>query len=119
MKFKNILIVVENIELSKAFYRDLFGLEVILDGDDNVILSGGLVLQKKSVWESALDLKVASENNATVLYFEDEDIEGFAVKLENYLVSIKYVNRLTKLPWGQKMLRFYDMDGNLIEVRGI
>ena len=52
-------------------------------------------------------------------YFEDEDIEGFAVKLENYSVSIKYVNRLTKLPWGQKMLRFYDMDGNLIEVRGI
>ena len=119
MKFKNILIVVENIEQAKAFYRELFGMEVILDGDDNVILSGGLVLQKKSVWEAALDIKVVSENNATVLYFEEEDIEGFVVKLENYSASIKYVNRLTELPWGQKMLRFYDMDGNLIEVRGI
>jgi catechol 2,3-dioxygenase-like lactoylglutathione lyase family enzyme len=119
MKLKNILIVVENIELSKAFYRDLFGLEVILDGDDNVILSEGLVLQKKSVWESALDLKVTTENNASVLYFEEEDIDGFTKKLEAYSDSIRYVNRLTKLPWGQKMLRFYDLDGNLIEVRGI
>ena len=119
MKFKNILIVVENIEQAKAFYRELFGMEVILDGDDNVILSGGLVLQKKSVWEAALDIKVVSENNATVLYFEEEDIEGFVVKLENYSASIKYVNKLMELPWGQKILRFYDMDGNLIEVRGI
>ena len=119
MKLKNILIVVENIEQAKAFYMDLFGLEVVLDGDDNVILSGGLVLQKKSVWESALDLKVISENNEAVLYFEDEDIDSFVVKLEKYSTSIKYVNKLMELPWGQKMLRFYDMDGNLIEVRGI
>ena len=31
MRLKNILIVVENIEISKQFYRDIFGLCVITD----------------------------------------------------------------------------------------
>ena len=30
---------------------------------------------------------------------------------------IRYTDRLRELPGGQKMLRFYDPDGNLIEVR--
>ena len=42
---KNVLIVVEDIEKSIEFYRDLFGLQVILQNEGNVILSEGLVLQ--------------------------------------------------------------------------
>ena len=50
MKLKNILIVVDDIERSKKFYRDLFGLETVLDNDGNVILTEGLVLQDKNIW---------------------------------------------------------------------
>ena len=35
MKLKNVLIVVKDIERSKKFYRDLFGLEMVLDNDGN------------------------------------------------------------------------------------
>ncbi len=42
---KNVLIVVDDIEKSIQFYRDLFGLQVILQNEGNVILSEGLVLQ--------------------------------------------------------------------------
>lgn len=45
MKLKNILIVVKDIEKSKQFYHDLFGLNVVLDNDGNMILTEGLVLQ--------------------------------------------------------------------------
>ena len=38
MRLRNILIVVEDIEKSKKFYHDLFGLDVILDNEKNVIL---------------------------------------------------------------------------------
>ena len=47
MRLRNILIVVEDIEKSKKFYHDLFGLDVILDNEGNVILTEGLVLQEK------------------------------------------------------------------------
>lgn len=43
MRLKNILIVVEDIERSKVFYRELFRLSVITDFGENVILTEGLV----------------------------------------------------------------------------
>ena len=45
---KNVLIVVDDIEKSIEFYKDLFGLQVILKNEGNVILSEGLVLQDRS-----------------------------------------------------------------------
>ncbi len=47
MKLKNVLIVVKDIEKSKQFYHDLFGLNVVLDNDGNMILTEGLVLQEE------------------------------------------------------------------------
>lgn len=47
MKLKNVLIVVKDIEKSKKFYHDLFGLETVLDNDGNMILTEGLVLQEE------------------------------------------------------------------------
>ena len=44
MKLKNILIVVNDMERSIKFYQELFGLQVILDQDGNVIMTEGLVL---------------------------------------------------------------------------
>ena len=44
MKLKNILIVVNDIERSIKFYQELFGLQVIMDQDGNVIMTEGLVL---------------------------------------------------------------------------
>ncbi len=116
MKLKNVLIVVKDVERSQAFYRDLFGLETILDQGGNVILTEGLVLQEESSWKSFLGRDVTPENNACELYFEERDLEGFLEKLERLYPEIRYVNRLTVHSWGQKEVRFYDLDGNLIEV---
>lgn len=116
MRLKNFLIVVSDIEKSKKFYKDLFGLEVILDNDGNVILTEGLVLQDRTIWEQFLEKGTVPQNHASELYFEERDIEGFVEKLENYGEPIQYVNRLMEHSWGQKVVRFYDLDGNLIEV---
>ena len=40
MKLKNVLIAVNDIEQSKKYYHDLFGLEVVLDNDGNLIEVG-------------------------------------------------------------------------------
>ena len=42
MKLKNILIVVKDIERSRKFYHDLFGLEMILDNDGNMCYHIGI-----------------------------------------------------------------------------
>lgn len=116
MKLKNVLIVVENMEKSIKFYKDLFGLEVLLDNDGNVILSEGLVLQDAKIWGDFLHRDIIPRNNSCELYFEEPDIEEFVKKLERYSEPIEYVNRFMTHSWGQKVIRFYDPDGNLIEV---
>jgi predicted enzyme related to lactoylglutathione lyase len=116
MKLKNILITVDDIEEAKKFYHDLFGLDVLLDSDDNVILTEGLVLQERKMWGTFLQQEIIPENNACELYFEERDIEAFAQKLKELYPSIHYLNLLTTYSWGQKVLRFYDPSGNLIEV---
>lgn len=116
MKLKNILIVVKNIEKSKQFYHDLFGLDMVLDNDGNMILTEGLVLQDEKIWKKFLGKDIIPKSNSCELYFEEQDIEAFIEKLENTYPSIQYVNRLMTHSWGQKVIRFYDLDGNLIEV---
>lgn len=116
MKLKNILIVVKDIEKSKRFYHDLFGLDTVLDNDGNLILTEGLVLQDKKIWEDFLGKDIIPKNNSCELYFEEQNIEAFIEKLETLYPSVQYVNRLMIHNWGQKVIRFYDLDGNLIEV---
>ena len=116
MILKNILIVVKDIEKSRKFYRDLFDIDLVLDNDGNMILTEGLVLQDEKIWKSFLDRDIVPKNNSCELYFEEQDIESFAQKLERLYPTIEYVNHLMTHSWGQRVIRFYDLDGNLIEV---
>ena len=116
MKLKNILIVVKDIERSRRFYEEVFGLKLILDNDGNMILTEGLVLQDEEIWRNFLGRDIIQKNNSCELYFEEKDIEGFIEKLERCYPDVQYVNKLMTHSWGQRVVRFYDPDGNLIEV---
>lgn len=94
----------------------MFGIDLVLDNDGNMILTEGLVLQDEKIWKSFLGRDILPQNNACELYFEEQDIEVFVEKLERLYPSIEYVNRLMTHSWGQRVIRFYDLDGNLIEV---
>ena len=82
MKLKNVLIVVKDIERARQFYRDLFGLSVVLDNEGNMILTEGLVLQDEIIWKEFLGREILRESNSCELYFEEADIEGFVERLE-------------------------------------
>ena len=85
--------------------------------EGNVIMSEGLVLQDVNVWYDSTKIPTTPHNNMTELYFEENDMEGFIRKLESYDFCLNYVTKLTELEGGQKLVRFYDPSGNLIEVR--
>ncbi len=120
MKLKNILIVVKDVEGSASFYHDLFGLEVILRGEGKVIMTEGLVLQDRAVWERALGERVMVPNHAMELYFEEPDLDGFIRKLDRYQESHRWPGaaerRLAEHPWGQRVLSLLDPDGIMLEV---
>lgn len=117
MSLKNVLIIVDDIEESIKFYEELFGLRVVTRLEGNVIMSEGLVLQDVDVWYKNTKIPTTPHNNMTELYFEDSNIEGIIKKLESGEYVVNYVTELTELAGGQKLVRFYDPSGNLIEVR--
>ncbi len=122
MRLKNIMLVVEDIERSKAFYREVFGLLPVRQFEGNVILTEGLVLQERNAWEQLIGRETALGQEAcvrqaeSVLYFETPDLEAFQQKLDDNGREIPYLCRLTTYDWGQKAIRFYDPDGHLIEI---
>lgn len=67
MKLRNILIVVKDIARARKYYHDLFGLDMLLDNDENMILTEGLVLQQEACWTESLNKAVLSRNNHSEL----------------------------------------------------
>ena len=108
--------MVKDIEKAKEFYHKVFGLGVILNSDGNVIMTEGLVLQEEAVWKDCLGKDVVNHSNSSELYFEEYNIEEFVKKLEELYPDTEYVTKLTTFPNVKSIVRFYDLDGNMIEV---
>lgn len=116
MKYKGMLLVVKDCDRALKFYHDMFGFQLLQDNVGNMELTEGLYLQETQYWERFLQKNITSRSNSTELYFEEVDIEAFVEKLERLYPKTEYVNRLMTHSWGQRVVRFYDPDGNLIEV---
>ena len=116
MKYKGVLIVVKDCSRALDFYRNMFGFQLVKDNAGNMELTNNLYLQEVSYWESFTGKKSIPNSNQSELYFEEPDIEEFVKRLDALYPETEYVNRLITHSWGQKAVRFYDPDGNLIEV---
>jgi len=113
MKYSGTLIVVSDIEQSKTFYQTLLGLQIETDLGANVTLTGGISLQTLETWRKFIGKdETAFYNHAMELYFETNDFDEFIKKLPN----IKLVHPPLEHSWGQRVVRFYDPDGHIIEV---
>lgn len=110
------MIVVKDIERSKRYYRELFGLDMLADNGGNMVLSGGLVLQEDKYWLGFIGKNVIQKSNSSELYFEEENVDAFYEKLKALYPETEFLNTPFTHSWGQRVIRFYDPDGNLIEV---
>lgn len=118
MKFQSPVLVVNDMEESKKFYKDVLGLRVILDFGANVTLTGGVALQTKESWKEFIhkeDNEINFSGNDAELCFEEDDFDSFIEKL-NDVKFIEYVHPVVEHSWGQRVVRFYDLDKHIIEV---
>lgn len=116
MRLRNVLIAVSDLNKSVRFYRNIFGLQVILEQEGNVIMTEGLVLQDIGIWREALGRDVIPKNNMTELYFEERNMDVFQKRLAESGFEIEYVGGQREPGTEKKAIRLYDPDGNLIEV---
>ena len=116
MKYMCMLISVADINAARKFYEDLFGLEVFQDYGRNIAFTCGLALQQDFDWLVNLPKeRVLKKSNNAEIVFEEQDFDGFLNKLKAYS-DIEYLGEVIEHSWGQRVIRFYDLDEHLIEV---
>jgi catechol 2,3-dioxygenase-like lactoylglutathione lyase family enzyme len=116
IKFVLPLIAVRDIRVARAFYERVLGQRVALDLGANLSFDAGFALQEDYAGLVGTgDLTVMYGSNHHELYFEEDDFDGFIARLDA-MEGIDYLHRAKEYPWGQRVVRFYDPDGHIIEV---
>lgn len=115
MKLISPMLVVSDMKKSVKFYKDILGLDVILDFGANKTLTGGLALQTLESYKEFIHSEdISFGGKAFEIYFEEDDFDAFADRLHTH--DIEYVHPIKEHSWGQRVIRFYDPDRHIIEV---
>ena len=117
MKYSGVCIAVRDVKLARKFYEDLFGLEVFQDYGINVSFNCGISIQQEFDEIAGIPKEtVIMKPHNMELYFEESAFDEFVRKLSQY-PGINYLSGGVKeAGWGQRSIRFYDLDGHIIEV---
>jgi len=115
MEYKSIVISVSDIDKARKFYENLFDLELYQDYGINISFTCGISLQQDFHWLVSIPKeKILKEPNNIELCFEEEQFDTFLIKLKTF--DVKCLGAVVTHSWGQRVIRFYDLDGHIIEV---
>ncbi|HUW63372.1 MAG TPA: VOC family protein [Spirochaetia bacterium] len=114
MKFVCSLIVVEDIKQSRNFYENILGQKVKYDFGEDIVFEGDFTIHLESHLKRLLGIEVTKQSNNFELYFETDRLEEAFLKLKNEKVT--FIHEILEQPWGQRVMRFYDLDFHMIEI---
>ncbi|MBP1047768.1 VOC family protein [Enterococcus sp. BWM-S5] len=115
MKFGGTLLIVEDIEKSKEFYQDQLGLKVTMDLGEHVSFENGLALQVGYEKIIGQHLKKIQGAHNFQIYFEVDNICEWEQRM-NEAESVVFLHSIREYPWGQRSIRIYDVDKNILEI---
>lgn len=118
MKHIDSIILVDDLEASKAFYTKLIGLVILHDWGNMVVFKERFSIHKAHALQppELIDrfIHEGSQGQGNlVLYFEAEDLEAEYQKLAQ--AGVKVIHGIVQVPW-QKLFRVYDPDGHIVEI---
>ena len=108
------LVVVEDMERSKKFYREVLGQTIKEDYGQNVVFHGDFAIHLKDHYAGLIDHPIKAGGNNFELYFEHDDLDRIQSDLEE--LNVDFVHGIRTQPWQQRVMRFYDPDRNIIEI---
>ncbi len=108
------LLVVENIERSRQFYENVMQQTVRYDYGENVTFHGDFAIHLADHYRTLLDgHDVQYRSHSFELYFEMDDVDAFYAAHND---DLGMIHPPREQPWRQKVMRFYDPDGHVLEV---
>ncbi|MGI5839381.1 MAG: VOC family protein [bacterium] len=117
MKYVCALIVVEDMVRARDFYENVLGQKLKYDFGENIQYEGGFSLHLGAHYRRLLGVEehvpVRAAHNYE-LYFETDALDETYDRLRRY--SVRFLHELREQPWGQRVMRIYDPDENVIEI---
>jgi len=114
MKFNCSLLVVEDIRRSRNFYELVMNQTVKFDFGENVTFEDGFAIHSKHHFEQLIAPgQINTGKNNFELYFEEDNLDALVQRLNEW--GVVFLHRVEEQPWKQRVVRFYDPDGHLIE----
>ena len=117
MKFSGTLLAVRDINRSRKLYEGLLGCKVAMDLGVYIAYTNGIALQAEETWLTFIERDaedIVYGANDAELYFDEHEIESFYIRLRVF--DVELIHELKEHSWGQRVVRFYDPDGHIIEV---
>ncbi|MBI9050174.1 MAG: VOC family protein [Anaerolineaceae bacterium] len=115
IKFESSVIFVEDIQKSRHFYETILGQKVTADFGVNIGFEGGFaIFQRKYAHDVIFGRDMEYGLNNLELYFECGEIDEAVSGLQEN--DVKFIHAMVEQPWGQRVVRFYDPDGHIVEI---
>lgn len=118
MRFVNPIPFVQDIGRSREFYRDRLGLRVLDDFGNFVLFESGFAIHEgrsleRTIWRTEHPAGEPYGRNNLLLYFEHDDVDA---AFESIAPHVEMIHMVEQQAWGQRVFRFYDPDGHVVEV---
>ena len=118
MRFVNPISFVRDIGRAREFYRDRLGLRVLHDFGNFVLFEEGFGVHEgrsleRTIWRTEHPAAEPYVRNNLLLYFEHDDVDA---AFEIIASHVEIIHPVEQQAWGQRVFRFYDPDGHVVEV---
>lgn len=116
-KFRHSIALVQEVEISKAFYRDVIGINIVQDSGSFVLFEGNFAIHDAAIFYRYIDKQYEGDKmgrDNLDLYMTTDDLAAMQEKLE--LAGVKFIHKIRKCEWGESVFRIYDPDGHIIEI---
>lgn len=118
LKFVCPLVAVEDVARSRRFYEQVLGQKVKYDFGRNVTFEGDFSIHLSSHFQGLLGdaakYPIVTKGHGGELYFEEDEVELLSQRLRQ--AGVEFIHTVREQPWGQRVMRFYDPDGHVIEI---
>ena len=115
-----ITLFVEDLEVAKQFYEEVFGLPLKYEDDDSAVFDFGNMIINLLKTSAAIDLiapaPVASRDSGSRLQLtiEVDDVDALCAELTKR--GVKLLNGPMDRPWGVRTASFTDPGGHIWEI---
>jgi catechol 2,3-dioxygenase-like lactoylglutathione lyase family enzyme len=116
IRFHSTVLITRRLEAMKDFYIRLLGQGVRFDFGSCITLESALTLWEprvEYVLSKALEGKFGA-NSGLEVCFETENFDAEAARIKASGVAL--LHDIEEEAWGQRTLRFFDPDGNIVEL---